>query len=170
MEKFMKIVIPHFLIMDESKIGSFTEENLSPAILSIAKNLDKWPDMKNGMIMATIKATGEDVPVCWYTNEFKYSFKIKSGKEKGKDNALIYKKLKEHLLMTSLQLTLNDNDELMAEFENGILNLKFDSGSERRIYKIEYFIDHSNFDIAMNEIKKEIEDFDNNKSTVILKL
>lgn len=160
----MKIVIPHFLILNEDKIGSFTEDNLSPAILKISENLDMWPDMKNGIIMATIKETGEDVPICWYTNEFKYTFKLKSGKEKDKDKTLLHEKLKEHLIMTSLELTLNDSDELMAEFEQGMLNIKFNSGSERRIYKIEYYIDHSNFDIAMREIN-EVEN-DNLKHTV----
>lgn len=160
MKKKYEITIPHFLILDENKINNFTPENLSSAMLSIVEKLKKYPTMTHGIIMAKIKSTGEEVPICWYTNNYSFEFNIKIGQGKDKDSFKIFQRLSEHLLMTSLELTIEDTDELMAEFDKGMINFKFGEGLNKRIYKIEYEQENSNFDIAMNEINEEINEYD----------
>ena len=163
MKKKYEITIPHFLILDENKISNFTPENLSSAMLSIVEKLKKYPTMTHGIIMAKIKSTGEEVPI-WYTNNYSFEFNIKTGQEKDKDSFKIFQRLSEHLLMTSLELTIEDTDELMAEFDQGMINFKFGEGLNKRIYKIEYEQVNSNFDIAINEINEEINEYDQKKS------
>ena len=149
--------MPNLFILDLNKNNHnhFSHENLAPALTSLSEKVQKNSEETHGLIRAKVESTGENIPLLWYNNTFEFDFNLKFGKSKPEDAELILSKFEGHLFMISLELTLDDSDEIMSEFESGYFNLKFGHGEDRRIYKIKYWQTNSCLDLAMNEINEE---------------
>lgn len=151
-----QVIVPHILILDEDNMDKFTPQNLMPVILMITKNLKEDKDLTNGMVLATVDTTGEDVALSWHTNHYQFDVKTKLGTTHSEDQDKIEKQLIEHLLAVSLDLSINDADELMAEFDEGTVDIKFGTGTDKRIYKVSYELVHSNLESALEQIEESI--------------
>lgn len=151
-----QVIVPHILILDEDNMDKFTPQNLMPVILMITKNLKEYKDLTNGMVLASVDTTGEDVALSWHTNHYQFDVKTKFGTTHLEDQDKIEKQLIEHLLAVSLDLSINDADELMAEFDEGTVDIKFGTGKDKRIYKVSYELVHSNLESALEQIEESI--------------
>lgn len=150
-----QVIIPHILILDEDNMDKFTPQNLLPIIEMVNKNLKEDKELTNGMVLATIDS-GEEIALSWHTNYYHFDVKTKFGTSHSEDMDKIMTELIKHLLDVSLDLSVNDADELMAEFDEGVVDIKFGSGKDKRIYKVSYELVHSNLDSALEEIEESI--------------
>lgn len=150
-----QVIIPHILILDEDNMDKFTPQNLLPIIEMVNKNLKEDKDLTNGMVLATIDS-GEEIALSWHTNYYHFDVKTKLGVSNSEDMDKIMTELIKHLLDVSLDLSVNDADELMAEFDEGVVDIKFGSGKDKRIYKVSYELVHSNLESALEQIEESI--------------
>lgn len=150
-----QVIIPNILILDKDNMDKFTPQNLLPVIEMVNKNLKEDKDLTNGIIVATIDS-GEEVALSWHTNYYRFDFKTKLGVSHSVDINKIITELIKHLLDVSMELSVNDTDELIDEFDGGTVDIKFGTGKEKHIYKISYELVYSNLDNALEEIRKSI--------------
>lgn len=150
-----QVIIPHILILDEDNMDKFTPQNLLPIIEMVNKNLKEDKELTNGMVLATIDS-GEEIALSWHTNYYHFDVKTKLGVSNSEDMDKIMTELIKHLLDVSLDLSVNDADELMAEFDEGVVDIKFGSGKDKRIYKVSYELVHSNLESALEQIEESI--------------
>lgn len=150
-----QVIIPHILILDEDNMDKFTPQNLLPIIEVVNKNLKEDKELTHGMVLATIDS-GEEIALSWHTNYYHFDIKNKLGVFHSEDMDKITTEVIRHLLDVSLDLSVNDADELMAEFDEGTLDIKFGTGKNKRIYKISYELVHSNLESALEQIEESI--------------
>lgn len=153
-----QVIVPHILILDEDNLHKFNHQNLMPVIIMITKLLKEDDDLKNGMAAVSFEndSVEDEIALSWYTNYYQFNVTTKFGEAHSEDKDKIKEQLIKHLLSVSLDLSVNDADELMAEFDEGTVNIKFGKGKDKRIYKVYYQLTHSNLENALEQIEESI--------------
>ena len=153
-----QVIVPHILILDEDNLHKFNHQNLMPVIIMITKLLKEDDDLKNGMAAVSFEndSVEDEIALSWYTNYYQFDVTTKLGEARSEDNEKIKEQLINHLLSVSLDLSINDADELMAEFDEGTVDIKFGKGQNKRIYKVYYQLTHSHLEEALEQIEESI--------------
>lgn len=153
-----QVIVPHILILDEDNLDKFNPQNLMPVIIMITKLLKEDNELKNGMAAVSFEndSVEDEIALSWYTNYYQFDVTTKLGEAHSEDNEKIKEQLINHLLSVSLVLSINDADELMAEFDEGTVDIKFGKGQDKRIYKVYYQLTHSHLEDALEQIEESI--------------
>lgn len=162
-----QIMIPHIMVLDDShNIKKIGFNDLSYVMLGIMDSLIQEEDSINpetyGLLAANfnnISYTGNDSTIlCWHSNIYNITSSLQNGTAKKGDLTKIQERLSEHLIITSLNLSLDiENEEFCQSFEAGVIDVKLGKDEKKRFYRITYELIDSNMEEAFEKGQEYIE-------------
>lgn len=147
-----QLMIPHLLVLeDEEFLKNIDPQDFQTILQDAAEETYQEDPQTHGMYQLQDLENPDEgaIPVCWHINIYNALPELKSGIEQPNDFEQIKRKLIDYLMLTSLNLSIEDNDENLALYDSGVFKVKLGSGESKRLYEVNYEIIDSNSEEAM---------------------
>lgn len=148
----LTISVPQIVILGEqTDIQKITFDELN----DIIDNIDLLSFGNVGLMAAKFRSLNSEYSdnvtmLCWYLNNYLFSYKLRLGKSKKNDELKIQEEIMEHLTDISLKISLDMEDEQLVNIlENGFIDIKLGKKENKRLYRIFYSAQSSNVEEAL---------------------
>lgn len=163
-----QIMIPHIMVLEDiENVKKIDFNELSYVMFNILDDIIEDEEENEpetfGLLVANfhgLNYSEEDATaLCWHSNIYNISSELQYGTAKRGDLTKVEERLSEHLIITSLNLSLDDqNKEFGEAFQSGIFDIKLGSGKTKRSYRITYELIDSNMEEAFEKCQEYIQE------------